>query len=411
MIPNKTLKISRIVILFTIVSLLILVFIVRFPEIVNGEIQLSTINPPIKIYPKKNGRIEQLFKTEGDSIQAGEIISVIKSTAHYNDILTIEKKLSKLVLQKSNYDVKDIFDLSIELGDAQLDYISFLEELRNYEFYQKELTSIVKKKHISSQISSVSNKERNLLRKKNTLKKELKNVEKNYNRSKELLKKGVISNLDLEKEEIIYFQHQQKINQVEIEISNNIVYEKQLREKITDNRSNRIERLHFIQLNLLKSIKTLQTRIKQWKDDYIIISPISGIVSMNDFRGNNEYIDQSRPLCTVIPIEFKKEVLAVCTVPIHNSGKITKTSVVNIKLDNFPSKEYGVLSGRIKNIYLTPESKSYKINILINLPLNTSYDIQIPFKYGLTGKVEIVLENRNLIQKFIYEIKNSIMNP
>ena len=53
--------------------------------------------------------------------------------------------------------------------------------------------------------------------------------------------------------------------------------------------------------------------------------------------------------------------------PVARSGKVKAGQKVNIRLQNFPENEYGILRGTVKNISLTPaqsgEMSYYTVNI------------------------------------------------
>lgn len=75
----------------------------------------------------------------------------------------------------------------------------------------------------------------------------------------------------------------------------------------------------------------------------------------------------------VIPTETKSY-LGKIKAPALNSGKIKIGQNVNIRLSNYPDREFGMLNGVIKTISLTPD-KDNNLLIDVELPkgLKTSY--------------------------------------
>ncbi|MNY58537.1 hypothetical protein D3C86_1948840 [compost metagenome] len=80
---------------------------------------------------------------------------------------------------------------------------------------------------------------------------------------------------------------------------------------------------------------------------------------------------------------------------------------VNIRLANFPDREFGVLKGEIKNISLVPDKEG---NLLIDVALpnglKTSYNKQIAFQQEMKGNAEIVTEDLRLIERILYQFKS-----
>ena len=93
--------------------------------------------------------------------------------------------------------------------------------------------------------------------------------------------------------------------------------------------------------------------------------------------------------------------------PALNSGKIKIGQRVNIRLANFPDREFGVLEGKIQNISLVPD-KDGNLLIDVALPngLRTSYNKQIVFHQEMKGSAEIETEDLRLIERILYQFKS-----
>lgn len=84
-----------------------------------------------------------------------------------------------------------------------------------------------------------------------------------------------------------------------------------------------------------------------------------------------------------LEISLLKYLARICSLysPVQNSGKIKVGQKVNIRLANYPDREFGIIKGTIKAISLTPDKDG---NLLINVSLpnglQTSYKKQISFQ-------------------------------
>ena len=89
-----------------------------------------------------------------------------------------------------------------------------------------------------------------------------------------------------------------------------------------------------------------------------------------------------------------------------NSGKIRISERVNIKLDNYPDIEFGIINGKIQAISLTPD-KDGNILIDVALPdgLKTSYNKKIEFRQEMTGTADIVTQDLRLIERLLYQFR------
>lgn len=79
---------------------------------------------------------------------------------------------------------------------------------------------------------------------------------------------------------------------------------------------------------------------------------------------------------------------------------------VNIRLANYPDREFGVIEGKLKTISLTPD-KEGNLLLDIELPngLQTSYKKQISFQQEMTGTADIVTKDMRLLQRLFYQFR------
>ncbi len=100
-------------------------------------------------------------------------------------------------------------------------------------------------------------------------------------------------------------------------------------------------------------------------------------------------------------IEFIDRHQAKITVPVANSGKIQEGQTINIKLDNYPYMEYGLIKVKITHLELTKQKNSYCF--ILNMPdkLTTTYKTTLPYIPQMQGSAEIITKDQRLINKFI----------
>ena len=93
----------------------------------------------------------------------------------------------------------------------------------------------------------------------------------------------------------------------------------------------------------------------------------------------------------------------------RNSGKVKKGQKVIIKLENYPSEEWGSLEGSIESISEVPkqgEENQYTVYIGVS-SLSTSYGKQVEFKQEMQGTAEIILEELSILQRIFYQVRKA----
>ncbi|WP_298650356.1 hypothetical protein [uncultured Proteiniphilum sp.] len=101
--------------------------------------------------------------------------------------------------------------------------------------------------------------------------------------------------------------------------------------------------------------------------------------------------------------------------PIARSGKVKIGQKVNIRLENFPENEFGILEGQVKNISLVPISAGqaatenaaeyYTIDIILPDRLTTTYKKELPYLPHMQGRADIVTEDISLLERFFLPMK------
>ncbi len=96
------------------------------------------------------------------------------------------------------------------------------------------------------------------------------------------------------------------------------------------------------------------------------------------------------------------------SVPIKNLDKIKEGQIINIKFENYPSMEYGIIQLKINNLQTLQEVNNDTLYFFeINVPdtLITSYEKKLNYIPKMKGKADIIVQDLRLIDKFIISIK------
>ncbi|MFV0248678.1 MAG: HlyD family secretion protein [Tenacibaculum sp.] len=160
--------------------------------------------------------------------------------------------------------------------------------------------------------------------------------------------------------------------------------------------------------NVIQSFNQLKRAIRDWEQLYVLKSNVNGKVSFLSYWNANQTINQGDLVFTIIPID-NSSFIAKLKTPSQNSGKIKIKQRVNIKLENYPNTEFGVLNGTVKNISLIPNIKRICfVDVELPSKLITSYNKEVDFKQEMRGSAEIITEGLRLIERFFYQFKKVV---
>ena len=228
---------------------------------------------------------------------------------------------------------------------------------------------------------------------------------KGLDRNKSLYAKGIISALDYENKQLDYLQAARNYKNLSVSIS-------QIRETISNAQKtsrgteiNKTKEEMVLLKIVLQSFNQLKQHIKNWELNYVLKSNIKGKVSFLNYWNKNQTVNQGDLVFTIIPTE-NTSFIAKLKAPPHNSGKIKIGQVVNIKLENYPDTEFGMLKGKVKSISLIPNKEGmYLVDVSLPEKLVTTYNKEIEFKQEMRGVAEIITEDLRLFERFFYQFR------
>ncbi len=85
--------------------------------------------------------------------------------------------------------------------------------------------------------------------------------------------------------------------------------------------------------------------------------------------------------------------------PLKGAGKVNADQRVLIRLDAYPSSEFGFLEGKISNVVPVSLDNHYRANVKLTRGLITNTDNKLPVQPLLKGTAEIMLDEKRLIQR------------
>lgn len=402
-VPNWMIRWGTVLIFGIVLLLFFTSWFIKYPDIVKAEIVITTTVPPEKLVARTSGKIATLLVHDRATVQENAPLAIIQNTANYKDVFLLKKIIEE-------YSKGGRFDFE-KLKNAQLGDIESAYALFHAAYIANELNNDLQPFKVEGKAQSLENtqiRERlNLLiQQKNINESELQLQKNDVNRYETLFNKGVISTQDFENKKLGYLQAQKSYKNLLSTIS-------QLRSSLIDNGRNTkgteisgTKEEVNLESGKMQSFYQLKKVIKDWELAYVIQSTAAGKVSFLQIWTENQTIAAGDNVFSVIP-RIEKGYIGKLKAAALNSGKIRIGQPVNIRLSNFPDREFGMLKGEIKNISLVPD-KDGNLLLDVGLPkgLETSYRKTIPFQQEMIGSAEIVTDDLRLIERLLYQFRD-----
>jgi len=402
--PHWMIRWGNSVIFIILILILIMSYIIKYPEFIAAPIVVTSQNPPEKIEARNNLKIEKILIKDHQDVKKDQVLMVMQSTANYTDILALKKYVDNMTPNNLySFPVSEVSHF--KLGELQGDYNNFAKAFQDEQLFTRLQPYAPENIAANQSISEYRGRIINLKQQKILEQAKYDLTRKNYQRSQELFNQGVIASVELENEKIKYLQAQQNVENINISLS-------QMEEAISNfNKTKSGAAINTEKDKITYSSQTLQLfeqlrkSLKQWEQTYLIISSTDGMASFQQFFGENQFVKMGDAIVSILP-KNKDKLVGRMSVPATNSGKVVPGEKVLIKLDNYRYQEFGIVKGKVQNISLSPDKDgNYYVDIVLPQGLKTSYNKNLTFDKELRGSAEIVTQDLRLIERFFYQIR------
>ena len=404
-IPNWMIRWGNVLLFGLILLLLLLSWIVRYPDFIPAEALVTTQSPPQKKYANSSGQLVAILVEDNQTVKKGQVLAVLENTANYKDVYTLKTVLDSIKVDSQSFTfpldslpILFLGNLESQFALFENSYIQYMLNKRLQPFNNEELAN-------DYALTELRRRLENLMYQRKINLTELQFTEKDLKRQKALFERGVISTKEYEEKQMLLAQAERNYQNFETSIS-------QIREAINNaqrlskgTQINRVKEEMTLLKNVIQSFNQLKAAVKDWERQFVLKSNINGKVSFLNYWNINQTVEQGDLVFTIIP-SANSTFLARLKTPRQNSGKIKVGQKVNINLENYPEAEFGALDGEIQRISAIPDSEGFYI-VEAELPsrLVTSYGKEIEFKQEMRGTAEIITEDLRLIDRFFYQFK------
>lgn len=377
-------------------------FFFRYPEVIKAPIIITTENPPSYVLAKSKGKITKLYVEDKQSVYPGQKLLMIENPANSNDVFEVKSKLSDLQDFLQDFDTLHYIwpDKNYLLGEVQPFFSSFLRNYNAYisflriDYYNK------KNKLAKDELQKYRIYYNRLYIQRNLLEEELEILVEQTEREEKLFKANVIPTSEFEKSKSVLLKKRREFEQARINLSSLDIDVSNLEQEILEYELSYLENQKDLEFQLTESFYNLKSQIALWEQSYLLISTSYGQVSFNKYWATDQNVSVGDKVVSIIP-DHPGEIIGMINLSLKRSGKVETGQKVNIKLDNFPYLEYGMLKGKVRSISLVPSDNYYVVEVNLPDSLITYHNIQLDFGQEMQGLAEIITNERSLLSRIM----------
>jgi HlyD family secretion protein len=373
---------------------------------IQAPVTLTGSTPPAGIIAFSSGKLDMLDTQDNQEVKSGDYLAVIHNAAQTDDVLYLKSFLNRLDIERDS--VFAMPEKNLQLGNLQTQYASFYIMLFNYNEYIRQQYYPNKIRLAKERIVQYNEQYGSLLRQQKITEEQTSLIDKNHARSAMMHEQGGISGRELDESRSRQLQGQLSEENMLNSINNMRIQLAQLKESVIDMEYQHTEKMNDFRSQVRSMTSQLKANIQSWEMSYVLISPIDVKITFTRYWVSNQNVQVGEEVFTVIPAS-ESHIIGKAMLPVARSGKVKTGQKVNIRLDNFPDSEFGLLKGIVRNISLVPTASggtsSYVVEMDLPEGLFTNYKKELPSLPNMTGIADIITENMSLLERFVMPMK------
>ncbi len=394
-----------------IISLVVLVLLAgsyfyKYPDIIDARVVIVSENPPISVVARSDGKLDKIFIADKQKVEANTLLGIIENPANYEDAYDLISFLDSI---QAFFDQPEMFNaLQFEkeysLGQNQSFLSSLVSQLRDYQTSVNYNTFEQRIKSLEKQVTDYANYYEKLRQQIAVLNQDYILASNQFHRDSALHAKKVMSDVDYEKSQAAMLKQKYAYQNAMTELASTQITMNQLKEQIAEQKVLKSETENKLLTALKEKYDNLANQLKAWEQAFVLKTPIAGQVTFTNFWSVNQFVSAGNVVFNVVP-DNRQRIIGKATVALAGVGKVEVGQRVNIKLDNYPHMEFGLLEGRIINLSMVPVASDkggyYTAEIELANNLVTNYRKELPFNQEMQGNAEIITKDRRLIQRLV----------
>jgi multidrug resistance efflux pump len=396
--PGFLVRKGTLIISGLLIILFACLFVIKYPDALQGDCVVTTDPLPIKLKPQIGGRIFMIFVSENEIVNANAPVVELENNTRYGNITKLQSIIDTVNTAVSAGDLRSLSRVIskplFELGDAQPIYndliksIQFLKILEEDSIYSKRFINLVQQTGMYDSALNISSRQMGFT------KDELLQSEDRYAANAMLFDSNVIAKQEYFEEAARLRQkkmslEQQRLSRVQTIISigenNKQMFELQFEKKQKESEAT---------ANVLETIRNLK---------YLISAPFQGQISSIRPLQTNDVVMSQEDIYTIVP--NTRHFLSYADIPDVGAGKIKPGQDVHILLNDFPPNEYGFIKATVSRISSVSESVNsvnmHKVYIQVPDSIVTTFHQKIALHADMMGTAVIITRQRNLFQRLI----------
>lgn len=290
-----------ITVIFVILALIVLgCYIIKYPQTVTAPISITTVNAPSDLTARYDGLLDSVCVGNGENVRTGQLIALLATPADYDDIRSLEEHLSATDSPQTLAEAEWVSDRYV-LGDLQSTWAEFAARCLDFKHYLATDLIGTKKRLLEAQIAKNKRYYAQLEAQGKLLDKDLAMGQRTLERDSLLFTQSVISAADYETSVQNYIAKQNSKAGFDATLTSTELTILQTEQQLVELSVQRENEVAKYERTIGQLRQQLLASIAQWKEQYAVIAPMDGIVSLQGYWSKGQHVTVGSALASIVP--------------------------------------------------------------------------------------------------------------
>lgn len=132
-VPHWMIRWGNVIILIIIFLIFLFAYFIKYPDVVTGNIIITTQIPPEKLVAKTTGKIQHILVEDRTTVAKETPIAIIENSADYKDVYSLKDIIDSIDINMDKISFPLTKSTFLRLGDVESAYAVFEKEFLAYE--------------------------------------------------------------------------------------------------------------------------------------------------------------------------------------------------------------------------------------------------------------------------------------
>lgn len=384
-------------------------FLVKYPDTIEEPVTVTTSDPPKRLVTESRGRVKAVMARNEQEVEAGEVLIVFENNASLEDVLSLETAIIAVGNDPSDSTLLNFSPpANMVLGELKDELFEFYRRQQDLRQYLSNPYGDFNIQQLRNEMGKLQNMIRSDRGRWASIGREIELVENRLQKEEQLSRENLLAGEQVTKtrEGLLSLRRTQEA--IEASIRSKELDIEGIQSEMSGVRQVTKEGRQDAAIAMRESFQALQKAVEEWKRQFVISSPIKGIVSFNmESISEQQFVPADREIGVVVPLK-RQRTKGFIQADMSKAGKIRRGQKVVIKLDSYSYAEYGAIEAFVEKKGQVPIDGNILVEIGFEDELITTLGRRIEPSREMKGKATIITNDKRFIERVFESVRSRV---